>query len=107
MKKAIVLFIVLGVLTLFLTGCTRTAEEGTLYTSGTLEIVREGTKTRILDLAGKSEYSFTSKRERAKTGEKSVTNGIVTADTDTIRIETAHGIIIVTDKTAGSTVYVK
>ena len=91
-----------------LTACgTETGGIETLYEGNALKIEREGAITRIYDLAGGGEYSFTAHRARVK---KEATNIVKTANTinttDTISIKTVHGIIIVT-AADGETLYVR
>ena len=95
-----------------LIGCTKTAPAvNTIYESNALKIDQQGAETRIYDLEGDAEYTFTTYRRRVLRGTAGtaaqVTEGKTTADTDTIKIQTAHGLIIVTEKTSGTTLYVK
>lgn len=94
-----------------LTGCTRATV--TLYDTATLRIEKQGAETRIYDLAGNEDYTFTKQRVR-RMGDSSTPatepqpkdTPKLCADTDTIKLQTVHSIIIVTDKTAGSTYYI-
>lgn len=95
-----------------LTGCTKAATV-TLYDTDTLRIERQGAETRIYDLAGNEDYTFTKQRvRRVKDSSTPATEPQpkdtprLCADTDTIKLETVHSIIIITDKTAGSTYYI-
>lgn len=85
----------------------------TLYDTDTLRIEKEGAETRIYDLAGNEDYTFTKQRvRRVKDSSTPATEPQpkdtprLCADTDTIKLETVHSIIIITDKTAGSTYYI-
>ena len=90
-----------------LTGCTKTRQGRiTLYDGNGLKIEREGVETRIYDLEGEAEYTFTAHRVRTRTAEP-VKEAQTTADTDTITIQTVHGLIIVTSKATGTTLYIK
>ena len=93
----------------FLVGCTSTRQDAvTLYETDTLKIERQGAETRIYDLVGDSEYTFTAHRTRVKKdAAQDVKEASTTTNTDTITIQTVHGIIIVTDKASGKTLYIK
>ena len=102
---AVLLALVLAVFTL--TGCTKhEADISTLYSSNALKIERQGAETRIYDLEGDTVYTFTSHRVKKGAAEP-VQAAQTTADTGTVTIQTVHGLIIVTDKATGSTLYVK
>ena len=90
-----------------LTGCTK-AQQGiyTLYDANGLKIEREGAQTRIYDLEGEAEYTFTSHRVK-KSAAEPVKEAQTATDTDTIKIQTVHGLIIVTSKATGTTIYIK
>lgn len=106
-SKAAAVLLALVMAVFALTGCTKS--EGdilTLYNSNGLKIEREGAQTRIYDLEGDAEYTFTSHRVRKGTAEP-VQAAQTTTDTDTVTIQTVHGLIIVTEKATGSTLYVK
>jgi hypothetical protein len=101
-------FILALVMAVFaLTGCTKTGGEVlTLYDANDLKIEREGVQTRIYDLEGEAEYTFTSHRVK-KSAAEPVKEAQTTTDTDTITIQTVHGLIIVTSKATGKTIYIK
>lgn len=102
---AVLLALVLAVFAF--TGCTKTGGEVlTLYDANGLKIEREGVQTRIYDLEGEAEYTFTAHRVK-KSAAEPVKEAQTTADTDTITIQTVHGLIIVTSKATGTTVYIK
>lgn len=68
MKRTTALILLVGLL-FALTACGRTADDKlTLYEGNALKIEREGAITRIYDLEGGGEYSFTAHRTRAKKG---------------------------------------
>lgn len=102
------IILVLATAAVFLVGCTNTQQGAlTLYETDTLKIEREGAETRIYDLVGDSEYTFTAHRTRArKDATQDVQEAMTTAATDTITIKTVHGIIIVTTAD-GRTLYIK
>lgn len=107
--KAVTVLLVLVMAVFALTGCTQ-AQQGTvtLYDTDTVKIEREGAQTRIYDLEGGADYSFTAHKVRTPKGQvKYVSGATVAADTDTIEIKTVYGIIIVTDKTTGETLYIR
>ena len=106
-SKATALILALVMALFALTGCTKT-QQGTytLYEANGLKIEREGIETRIYDLEGEAEYTFTSHRVKKSTAEP-VQAAQITADTDTITIQTVHGLIIVTSKATGTTIYIQ
>ena len=108
MKSKVTALLLALIMAVFaLTGCTK-AQQGiyTLYDANGLKIEREGAQTRIYDLEGDAEYTFTAHRVRKSTAEP-VKEAQTTADTDTITIQTVHGLIIVTSKATGETIYIK
>lgn len=106
-SKATALILALVMALFALTGCTKTGGEVlTLYDANGLKIEREGVETRIYDLEGEAEYTFTSHRVKKSTVEP-VQAAQITADTDTITIQTVHGLIIVTSKATGTTIYIQ
>ena len=106
-SKATALILALVMALFALTGCTKTGGEVlTLYDANGLKIEREGAQTRIYDLEGEAEYPFTSHRVKKSTAEP-VQAAQITADTDTITIQTVHGLIIVTSKATGTTIYIQ
>lgn len=108
MKSKVTALLLALVMAVFaLTGCTKTGGEVlTLYDANGLKIEREGVQTRIYDLEGDAEYTFTAHRVK-KSAAEPVKEAQTTADTDTITIQTVHGLIIVTSKATGTTVYIK
>ena len=108
-RKAVAVLLALVMAVFALTGCTKT-QQGTItiYDGNGLKIEREGVETRIYDLEGEAEYTFTSYRVRATQGTAAqISEAKTTADTDTITIQTVHGLIIVTKKATGTTLYIK
>lgn len=106
-SKVFALMLALTMAVFALTGCTNSKGEVlTLYDANGLKIEREGAQTRIYDLEGDAEYTFTTHRVKKSTAEP-VKAAQTTADTDTITIQTVHGLIIVTSKATGTTLYIK
>ena len=107
MKRTTALILLVGLL-FALTACGKvTSDKVTLYEGNALKIEREGAITRIYDLEGGGEYTFTTHRTRAKKGtEDIVKTANTTTTTDTIKISTVHGIIIV-ETADGETLYIK
>lgn len=106
-SKATALILALVMALFALTGCTNDAGKVfTLYDGNGLKIEREGVETRIYDLEGDAEYTFTSHRVK-KSAAEPVKEAQTTTDTDTIKIQTVHGLIIVTSKATGTTIYIK
>lgn len=109
-SKAAAVLLALIMAVFALTGCNRgEADILTLYDSNGLKIERQGAETRIYDLEGGADYTFTSHRARVKGGNAAnyVQNAQTTADTDTVTIQTVYGLIIVTEKATGTTLYIK
>lgn len=106
-SKAAAVLLALVMALFALTGCTNDAGKVfTLYDGNGLKIEREGVETRIYDLEGEAEYTFTSHRVK-KSAAEPVKEAQTTTDTDTIKIQTVHGLIIVTSKATGTTIYIK
>ena len=107
MKRITALIALVGLL-FALTACGRGAEGTiTLYEGNAVKIEREGAITRIYDLEGGGEYSFKTTRTRAKKGTADIVRTANTSTTtDTIKISTVHGIIIV-ETADGETLYIK
>ena len=107
MKKTALIFALVGLL-FALTACGSGADDKlTLYEGNAVKIEREGAITRIYDLEGGGEYSFTAHRTRAKKGTaEAVRTANTSTTTDTIKISTVHGLIIVTTAD-GETLYIK
>jgi len=108
MRKAIFLLIAVIAAFLALTACeTDGGEPVTLYSTNALTIERAGRETYIRDLAGNAEYTFTTHRTRAKKGTADIVRTAnTTTTTDTIKLSTVHGIIIV-ETADGETLYIK
>ena len=98
----------LALAAVFLVGCTNTRQDAvTLYETDTLKIERQGAETRIYDLVGDSEYTFTAYRTRVKKdAAQAVQEDRISTVTDTITISTVHNIIIVTTAD-GKTLYIR
>lgn len=98
----------LAMAAVFLVGCTDTQQGAvTIYETDTLKIERQGAETRIVDLVGDSEYTFTAHRTRTRKGTvPEVQEAKTTAKTETIEIRTVHNIIIVTTAD-GNTLYIR
>ena len=108
MKKITAFIIALGMLAMILTACGKGADDiKTIYEGNALKIEREGAITRIYDLEGGGEYSFTTHRTRTKKGTaEAVRKASTSTHTETIDIKTVHGLIIVTTAD-GETLYIK
>ena len=104
---AVILALVMAVFAL--TGCTKTAPAAiTLYDTESLYIERQGAETRVYDRVGGADYTFTSHRVKAGQGTAAqIREASTTADTDTVEIKTVYNLIIVTDKTTGTTLYIQ
>ena len=89
---------------LFLTGCA-TGEAITLHDTDSLYIEREGNITRIVDRAGDDTYTLKTVRTHWQPAQ--ISEATTTADTDTLRLQTVGGLIIVTDKTSGKVLYIE
>lgn len=103
-QRTLALILTLAVV-LMLAGCTRQQEPVTIWSSDTLVIDRQGKTLYVRDLTGGTTYTLGTKRVRKTGQEAQEAKSLV--DTATIRIETARRMVIVTDKTAGKTVYVQ
>ena len=124
MKKLIVAFCL--VFAVMLAGCTATPETPisnpteaaqatpeavTLFDTSTVKIVLEGAETTVTDKATGTEYSYTTTRKlttQQPTLEQIQARCIArtSADTDTLKIELAGALIVVTDKTTGQVYYI-
>lgn len=82
------------------TGC-KTSAPKSLYKSDTVEVVRNGNKTAVYDVAADKEYNYITKRVKRS---KAITEPYTTVDTDTIKIEIIPSGLSVYDK-AKSTVF--
>lgn len=88
-----------------------TPEAVTLFDTSTVKIVLEGAETTVTDKATGSTYSYTTKKtysETPPTLEQLQSRCIArtSADTDTLRIEIAGALIVVTDKAAEQVYYI-
>lgn len=122
MKKLIIAFCL--VFALALAGCTAekptssptasvqaTSETVTLFDTSTVKIVLEGTETIVTDKTTGTEYGFTTTRKlttQQPTLEQMKARCIArtSANTDTVKIELAGALIVVTDKTTGQLYYI-
>lgn len=107
--KAAALIVVLVMALCSFTGCARGARKAAvLLDTETLYIEQQGTETRIYDRAGGAAYTYEIHRTKKATGTAAqITEAATTTDTGSITIQTAYGLIIVTDKTTGRTFYIK
>lgn len=107
--KAAAVLLALVMAVFALTGCTKTeADILTLYDANGLKIEREGAETRIYDLEGDAEYTFTLRRVKKATGEAAyISEAKTAADTDTLTIKTVYSLVIVTEKATGKTIYIR
>ena len=88
-----------------------TPEAVTLFDTSTVKIVLEGAETTVTDKATGTEYSYTTTRKlttQQPTLEQMQARCIArtSADTDTLKIELAGALIVVTDKTTGQVYYI-
>ena len=124
MKKLIVAFCL--VFAVMLAGCAATPEiptsspveaaqatpeAVTLFDTATLKIVLEGAETTITDKITGTEYGYTTTRKlttQQPTLEQMQARCIArtSANTDTVKIELAGALIVVTDKATGQVYYI-
>lgn len=88
-----------------------TPETMTLFDTSTVKIVLEGTETTVTDKTTGTEYGFTTTRKlttQQPTLEQMKARCIArtSANTDTVKIELAGALIVVTDKTTGQVYYI-
>mgnify|MGYP000871780630 CR=1 FL=1 len=97
------------VLLAFLTGCSKPqAQTETLYQSDSVKVERTGSQTVVYDLKGGTEYTFTAHKTRERKSEATHSReAITTADTETIKLQTVYDLIILEDKPAEQTYYIK
>lgn len=81
-------------------GCGTSAPKS-LYKSDTVEVVRNGNKTAVYDLAADKEYNYITRLVKRS---KAITEPYTTVDTDTIKIDIIPSGLSVYDK-AKSTVF--
>lgn len=88
-----------------------TPEAVTLFDTATLKIVLEGAETTITDKTTGTEYGYTTTRKlttQQPTLEQMQARCIArtSANTDTVKIELAGALIVVTDKATGQVYYI-
>ena len=88
-----------------------TPEAVTLFDTSTVKIVLEGAETTVTDKATGTEYSYTTTRKlstQQPTLEQLQARCIArtSANTDTVKIELAGALIVVTDKITGQVYYI-
>lgn len=88
-----------------------TQEVITLFDTPTLRIELEGAETRVFDLMGGKEYSYTTTRQRVSktpTLEQMQARCLArtSVNTDTVKIELAGRLIVVNDRTAEQVYYI-
>lgn len=107
--KKVALYIAIIPLFLALTACkSNEVGKSTLYDSKALRIEREGDTTHIYDVEGGGSYSFKTVSTRKKKSEvQAVKTASTSVSSETIDIKTVHGLIIVTLKPDGETLYIK
>lgn len=107
-RQIIALMLVVVVLALTLAGCARRHEPVTIWNSETLRIKREGRMLYVHDLAGGSCYTLGITRSRqAQEIPRKVQTARSLVDTETVCIETARKLVIVTVKTTGATLFIQ
>lgn len=94
MNNYIKAFVLCSVVVLMLSGCGKSAPE-TLYQSESVQVIRNGSKTTVLDLISDSEYNYTTKRVKRTEG---VTEPYASIDTDTVKVEIIPNGMRVYDK---------
>lgn len=121
MKKLIILFCL--VFAVMLAGCAATPETPTsspteaaeeavvLFDTDTCKIVLDGAQTTVEDKTTGAQYEFTTTRKlttKQPTLEQLQSRCIArtSANTDTLKIELAGALIVVTDKTTGQVYYI-
>ena len=88
-----------------------TPEAVTLFDTSTVKIVLEGVETTVEDKTTGARYEFTTTRKlttKQPTLEQLQARCIArtSANTDTVKIELAGALIVVTDKTTGQVYYI-
>ena len=88
-----------------------TPEAVTLFDTSTVKIVMEGAETTVTDKATGTEYNYTTTRKfttQQPTLEQLQARCIArtSANTDSVKIELAAALIVVTDKTTGQVYYI-
>lgn len=104
MKRTVIIALV--ALVFLFTACGNGTDKArTLYETDTLKIERKGAITKVYDLDGGGEYSFTTRRTRKTKAEAEPTK--TTTSTDTVEIKTAYNLIFVTTKKDGTTICIR
>lgn len=88
-----------------------TPEAVTLFDTSTVKIVLDGAETIVTDKANGTEYSYTTTRKlttQQPTLEQMQARCIArtSANTDTLKVELAGALIVVTDKATGQIYYI-
>ena len=106
-KAAVLLAVIAAIFAL--TGCEKAQQDSyTLYDTNGLKIEKQGAETTVYDLEGGAEYAFTTHKTHQKKGAAAeICEARTTADTGTIKLETVHNLIIVTQKSTGKTLYIE
>lgn len=96
MKKnnCIKAFILCSVVVLMLSGCGKSSPE-TLYQSESVQIIRNGSNTAVLDLVSNEEYNYITKRVKRTEG---ILEPYTSIDTDTVKVEIIPNGMRVYDK---------
>lgn len=105
--RAVIIAVIMAIFTL--TGCREERQAVTvLYDTETLHIEQRGAETGIYDRINDTEYLFICRRVRVRPGQTDQIKEAKTAvNTSTLKVQTVYGILVITDKTAGKTVYIK
>ena len=108
--KAAAVLLVLIVALFALIGCEKDADAIlTIHDTKALKIEKQGAETRIYDREGGADYTITSHRQRIRKDDAAAhaQEAQTAADTDTVKIQTVYGVIIVTEKGTGETLYIR
>lgn len=111
MRKAIKFAAVVVIVCALIAGTAQAAhylyrqeqEPRTLYHDAYLTVERTGRRTSIYDGISGREYTYTMKRARRTTDANTAHRARTSTDTDTLTIQTAQGVLIVTVKGTGDT----
>lgn len=87
-------FVLCSVVVLMLSGCGKSAPE-TLYQSDSVQVIRNGSNTAVLDLISDKEYNYTTKRVKRT---EDITEPYTSIDTDTVKVEIIPNGMRVYDK---------
>lgn len=85
-------------------GCVR-SEPVTVLDTGYITVERSGTETRVYDRTGNVTYTVTKRRRRSTSG--AYRTAETAADTETIKLQTVYGLIVIEDKQGNETYYIK